>query len=107
MGQTSGTAHSLSCCIRGPLQVVLQVDLLSSLSGCHLSSNRELVWGSRGPQGVWTLQRAGKPLPKADCSFATAKPSLTHQARLAFHSVTLNHCTVCAAKLTAPGQRQR
>ncbi|KAK9835969.1 hypothetical protein WJX81_002387 [Elliptochloris bilobata] len=37
----------------------------------------------RGPQGVWTLQRAGKPLPKAKCSFAAAKPSLTHQALLA------------------------
>jgi len=38
--------------------------------------------GDRGPQGVWTLQRAGAPLPPAQCSFAAAKPSLTHQARL-------------------------
>ena len=34
----------------------------------------------RGPQGVWTLQRAGKPLPRLKTSFGVAKPSLTHQA---------------------------
>ena len=39
------------------------------------------MWLARGPQGVWTLQSAGKPLPEARCSFAAAKPSLTHQAR--------------------------
>ena len=39
------------------------------------------MWLARGPQGVWTLQSAGKPLPQARCSFAAAKPSLTHQAR--------------------------
>ena len=32
----------------------------------------------RGPNGVWTMQRAGKPLPKPRCSFTTATPSLTH-----------------------------
>jgi mono-ADP-ribosyltransferase sirtuin 6 len=32
----------------------------------------------RGPNGVWTMQRAGKPLPTARCSFTTATPSLTH-----------------------------
>jgi mono-ADP-ribosyltransferase sirtuin 6 len=37
----------------------------------------------RGPQGVWTLQRQGKPLPRAKVSFAVAKPSLTHQALVA------------------------
>jgi len=37
--------------------------------------------GDRGPQGVWTLQRAGAPLPPAQSSFAAAKPSRTHQAR--------------------------
>ncbi|EIE25513.1 SIR2-family protein HDAC1 [Coccomyxa subellipsoidea C-169] len=34
----------------------------------------------RGPQGVWTLQRAGKPLPKPKSSFTVARPSLTHMA---------------------------
>jgi mono-ADP-ribosyltransferase sirtuin 6 len=34
----------------------------------------------RGPNGVWTLQRAGQPLPKPKVCFAVAKPSLTHQA---------------------------
>ena len=34
----------------------------------------------RGPSGIWTLQRAGKPLPKPKVSFALAKPSFTHGA---------------------------
>jgi hypothetical protein len=32
----------------------------------------------RGPSGVWTLQRANKPLPRLQTSFLYAKPSLTH-----------------------------
>lgn len=36
----------------------------------------------RGPQGVWTLQRKGLPLPKLHTSFVYAQPSLTHQALL-------------------------
>jgi mono-ADP-ribosyltransferase sirtuin 6 len=36
----------------------------------------------RGPNGVWTLQRQGKPLPKAKVSFLYAQPSLTHMALL-------------------------
>lgn len=36
----------------------------------------------RGPNGVWTAQRAGKPLPKAKTSFLYAQPSLTHMTLL-------------------------
>lgn len=36
----------------------------------------------RGPNGVWTAQRQGKPMPQPKTSFALAKPSLTHQARV-------------------------
>ncbi len=36
---------------------------------------------SRGPNGIWTLQHAGKPIPKCKTTFATAKPSYTHQVR--------------------------
>lgn len=32
----------------------------------------------RGPSGVWTLQRAGRPPPRLGVSFVYAKPSLTH-----------------------------
>jgi mono-ADP-ribosyltransferase sirtuin 6 len=35
----------------------------------------------RGPGGVWTLQRAGKPPPRLQTSFVYAKPSLTHMVR--------------------------
>lgn len=34
----------------------------------------------RGPNGIWTLQRAGKPLPAPKVSFAVATPSFTHAA---------------------------
>lgn len=37
----------------------------------------------RGPNGIWTLQRAGRPLPRPKVGFAHARPSLTHQALLA------------------------
>lgn len=36
----------------------------------------------RGPNGVWTMQRKGLPLPKAKTSFLYAQPSLTHMALL-------------------------
>mmetsp|Transcript_37356 Transcript_37356/g.105395 ORF Transcript_37356/g.105395 Transcript_37356/m.105395 type:complete len:475 (-) Transcript_37356:369-1793(-) len=39
----------------------------------------------RGPNGIWTLQRAKKPLPKLKTSFTFAKPSLTHMALVALH----------------------
>ncbi|KAL5548631.1 hypothetical protein UlMin_003862 [Ulmus minor] len=34
----------------------------------------------RGPKGIWTLQREGKPLPEASLPFHRAMPSLTHMA---------------------------
>jgi mono-ADP-ribosyltransferase sirtuin 6 len=37
----------------------------------------------RGPKGIWTLQRAGAPIPKASCQFDRARPSLTHMALVA------------------------
>ena len=40
----------------------------------------------RGPEGVWTLQRKGRPPPKASTPFALAAPSLTHQALLGLRS---------------------
>ena len=33
----------------------------------------------RGPNGVWTCQRALRPPPRLSTSFVSAKPSLTHQ----------------------------
>ena len=36
----------------------------------------------RGPSGIWTLQRAKKPIPKFKVSFGVAMPSLTHQVGL-------------------------
>lgn len=36
----------------------------------------------RGPNGVWTCQKQGRPLPKLDTTFASAQPSLTHMCIL-------------------------
>jgi hypothetical protein len=36
----------------------------------------------RGPTGIWTLQRAGLPIPKLNIEFGAAKPSITHQVLL-------------------------
>ncbi|KAJ4725289.1 NAD-dependent protein like [Melia azedarach] len=34
----------------------------------------------RGPKGIWTLQREGKPLPEASLPFHRAMPGMTHMA---------------------------
>ncbi|KAF5727906.1 sir2-like protein mRNA [Tripterygium wilfordii] len=34
----------------------------------------------RGPKGIWTLQREGKPLPEASLPFHLAMPGMTHMA---------------------------
>ena len=34
----------------------------------------------RGPNGVWTAQKRGGPMPQAKCTLDTAVPSLTHMA---------------------------
>ncbi|KAH9652304.1 NAD-dependent protein deacetylase SRT1 [Citrus sinensis] len=34
----------------------------------------------RGPNGIWTLQREGKPLPEASLPFHRAMPGMTHMA---------------------------
>lgn len=56
----------------------------------------------RGPSGIWTLQRAHKPIPEFKVSFGVAKPSLTHQVRLCrqpqlcspHHPVSTGICTL-------------
>ena len=37
----------------------------------------------RGPNGIWTLQKAGKAMPAASCRFDRARPSFTHAALVA------------------------
>lgn len=63
----------------------------------------------RGPTGIWTLQRAGLPIPKLDIEFGAAKPSITHQVLLlsvaydADHRLRQNpvcgYCNASALKL--------
>lgn len=46
----------------------------------------------RGPSGIWTLQRAHRPIPPFKVSFGVAKPSLCHQALVALlHTGKLQH----------------
>jgi mono-ADP-ribosyltransferase sirtuin 6 len=51
----------------------------------------------RGPSGVWTLQRAGKPLPKPKASFTVAQPSLTHMVFTALLLLDALSCAMQAA----------
>jgi len=55
----------------------------------------------RGPSGIWTLQRAHRPIPAFKVSFGIAKPSLCHQVcasytlcwqRLQSLSLLFAHC---------------
>ena len=46
----------------------------------------------RGPSGIWTLQRAHRPIPPFKVSFGVAKPSLCHQVCAMLQSV----CAVAA-----------
>ena len=41
---------------------------------------------SRGPKGIWTLQKRGKDIPEMKTSFVFAVPSLTHQV-LSFEQI--------------------
>ena len=62
----------------------------------------------RGPAGIWTLQRARKPIPAFKTSFGIAKPSLTHQVDCYFtaHAVDHEACAVaCVLRRLTPGLR--
>lgn len=41
----------------------------------------------RGPKGIWTLQREGKPLPEASLPFHRAMPSITHMTLVELEKV--------------------
>jgi hypothetical protein len=60
---------------------VQQANKIIAFTGAGISTAAGIP-DFRGPQGVWTLQRKGLPLPKLQTSFVYAKPSLTHQALL-------------------------
>lgn len=57
----------------------------------------------RGPNGIWTLQRAGQPLPRPKVSFTHAKPSLTHQVQ-PHAGRWLPLCSCCARGCMLEGQ---
>lgn len=52
---------------------------LASGFNSNLALYHKVLMRCRGPEGVWTLERAGKPPPRLETSFMFAKPSLTHQ----------------------------
>eukprot|EP00877_Chromochloris_zofingiensis_P004606 jgi/Chrzof1/14146/Cz08g26220.t1 len=63
-------------------EMVKQASKVIAFTGAGISTSCGIP-DFRGPQGVWTLQKAGKELPILQTSFTYAKPSLTHQALLA------------------------
>jgi NAD+-dependent protein deacetylase sirtuin 6 len=76
-------------CYDAPQEVEQKVDLLAHLvaaaqrivvfTGAGISTSCGIP-DFRGPNGIWTLQRAGKPLPRASITFSAARPSFTHAA---------------------------
>lgn len=75
-----------------PAEVERKVTLLAELIKCSHKiiaftgagiSTSIGVPDFRGPNGIWTLQRSGKPIPKPKISFAVAKPSFTHGSLVA------------------------
>ena len=58
----------------------------------------------RGPSGIWTLQKSGKPLPRLKTSFEHARPSLTHQALVALVGMGKVHyvCSQNVVRMPAP-----
>ena len=72
-----------------PLCALVQVqeaDRMVAFTGAGISTACGIP-DFRGPDGVWTCQRAQRPPPRLSTSFVAAKPSLTHQARSARHAV--------------------
>ncbi|KAL4427985.1 hypothetical protein ABPG75_002074 [Micractinium tetrahymenae] len=63
-------------------QLVQQARRIVAFTGAGISTACGIP-DFRGPGGIWTLQRAGQPLPRPKVSFTHAKPSLTHQVLLA------------------------
>ena len=74
MGLSLERAHQGADCWR--LQVVV-------FTGAGISTACGIP-DFRGPKGIWTLQKSGKPLPKLKTSFEHARPSLT-QANFRTH----------------------
>ena len=59
--------------------------MLQSSKGCSVYTGAGIstacgIPDFRGPNGIWTLQAQGKPLPKSEMTLELASPSLTHMA---------------------------
>ena len=68
------------CCHQPLLLQIQQARRIVAFTGAGISTACGIP-DFRGPNGIWTLQRAGQPLPRPKVSFTVAKPSLTHQVR--------------------------
>ena len=60
-------------------------EMLQSSKGCSVYTGAGIstacgIPDFRGPNGIWTLQAQGKPLPKSEMTLELASPSLTHMA---------------------------
>ena len=79
--ELSETAQSHASKVKQLAQLVRSAQHLVVFTGAGISTSVGIP-DFRGPTGVWTQQRRGKPPPKAAVPFSQARPSLTHQALL-------------------------
>ena len=63
-------------------KLIAEAQHIVAFTGAGISTSAGIP-DFRGPNGVWTKQRRGEPLPKASIPFEHARPSLTHQTLLA------------------------
>ncbi len=75
-------SSKMAACARAQVQ---EADRMVAFTGAGISTACGIP-DFRGPDGVWTCQRAQRPPPRLSTSFVAAKPSLTHQARSTRHA---------------------
>ncbi|XVE50846.1 hypothetical protein DITRI_Ditri01bG0196700 [Diplodiscus trichospermus] len=73
------SAHILQDKIEQLAKLIQKGRHLVAFTGAGISTSCGIP-DFRGPKGIWTLQREGKPLPEASLPFHRAMPSMTHMA---------------------------
>eukprot|EP00965_Chrysotila_dentata_P261720 6214351-Pleurochrysis_carterae.AAC.2 len=82
--ELSETAQALEAKLELLISLIRNAEHLVVFTGAGISTSAGIP-DFRGPNGVWTAQSKGQPLPRAAVDFSEAVPSLTHQALLRLH----------------------
>lgn len=79
MAEFFDSSHLLQDKIEQLARLIQQSKHLVVFTGAGISTSCGIP-DFRGPKGIWTLQREGKPLPEASLPFHRAMPGMTHMA---------------------------